>query len=107
MELDIAQALTHGWPNTQWYVIENNYAELHWNEENKIAKPSLAEIEAAWALYLEERKKTEYIEKRKSAYPSIEEQLDMLYWDKMNGSSHWHDRITMIKAEHPKGGSNG
>ena len=43
-----------------------------------------------------------YIEKRQEAYPSIEEQLDMIYWDKVNGTNLWQQKIAEIKAKYPK-----
>ena len=34
--------------------------------------------------------------KRKVAYGSIEEQLDMMYWDQVNGTTTWKDHIASI-----------
>ena len=35
-------------------------------------------------------------------YPPIEEQLDMLYWDRMNGTERWIQAIKSVKDKHPK-----
>ena len=43
-----------------------------------------------------------YIEKRLSEYPPISEQLDMIYWDKVNGTNLWQEKITEIKEKYPK-----
>tara|TARA_B100000035_G_C21017246_1_gene562501 strand:+ start:1679 stop:1993 length:315 start_codon:yes stop_codon:yes gene_type:complete len=43
-----------------------------------------------------------YAELRAEAYPSIEDQLDMQYWDKVNGTNHWQQSITTVKATYPK-----
>jgi DUF2075 family protein len=43
-----------------------------------------------------------YKEQRKTNYPPIDEQLDMLYWDLMNGTDKWRDKITEIKTKYPK-----
>lgn len=43
-----------------------------------------------------------YAEKRAAEYPSVEEQLDMIYWDKVNGTNKWQETITAIKAKYPK-----
>jgi hypothetical protein len=43
-----------------------------------------------------------YIEKRQAEYPCIEEQLDMIYWDKVNNTNLWQEKITEIKAKYPK-----
>ena len=36
-------------------------------------------------------------------YPQINEQLDMIYWDKKNGTKKWEEAIDKVKADHPKG----
>ena len=43
-----------------------------------------------------------YVELRQQEYPPVEEQLDMLYWDKVNGTNDWADLITEIKEKYPK-----
>lgn len=45
----------------------------------------------------------QYQRDRASAYPSIQEQLDMQYWDAVNGTTVWQDTIQAIKAKYPKG----
>ena len=39
---------------------------------------------------------------RKSEYPSIIEQLDMQYWDNVNGTTTWKDAIAKVKSDNPK-----
>ena len=43
-----------------------------------------------------------YAEKRAMEYPSIQDQLDMIYWDKVNGTENWTTAIAEIKAKYPK-----
>ena len=43
-----------------------------------------------------------YQELRAADYPSIAEQLDMLYWDKVNGTNIWQETIAAVKEKHPK-----
>ena len=43
-----------------------------------------------------------YSEKRAKEYPSIADQLDMIYWDKVNGTDKWQETIAEIKAKYPK-----
>jgi len=43
-----------------------------------------------------------YIEARVLAYPSIGEQLDMQYWDAVNGTTTWKDAIAKVKSDNPK-----
>ena len=35
-------------------------------------------------------------------YPSIQEQIDMQYWDSVNGTTTWKDAIAAVKTENPK-----
>ena len=39
---------------------------------------------------------------RDRVYPSIQEQLDMQYWDNVNGTTNWEDAIAKVKADNPK-----
>ena len=43
-----------------------------------------------------------YKEDRKKEYLPIWEQLDQLYWDKINGTTTWQNTITWIKNKFPK-----
>ncbi|MDD3668906.1 MAG: hypothetical protein PHX68_01255 [Alphaproteobacteria bacterium] len=43
-----------------------------------------------------------YAEKRAAAYPSVTDQLDMMYWDKVNGTDDWRDAVAAVKAAYPK-----
>ena len=43
-----------------------------------------------------------YSELRVSEYPSREEQFDMMYWDKVNGTTVWENTIQAIKDKYPK-----
>ena len=53
------------------------------------------------------RLQTEYDSKqyqrdRAKAYPSLEEQADMAYWDRINGTTTLDDAISAVKAQYPK-----
>jgi hypothetical protein len=43
-----------------------------------------------------------YKESRRIAYASIQDQLDMQYWDNVNGTTTWKDHIAQVKADNPK-----
>ena len=36
--------------------------------------------------------------KRKVEYGNLEDKLDMMYWDQMNGTTTWKDHITAVKG---------
>ena len=44
----------------------------------------------------------DYITLRQQEYPSREEQLDMMYWDRVNGTNIWEETIQSIKDKYPK-----
>lgn len=44
-----------------------------------------------------------YKYQRAKEYPSLQEQLDMQYWDSVNGTTTWQDAINAVKAKYPKG----
>ena len=62
----------------------------------------VADIEAKMTELQSEYDANEYQRERASAYPSIQEQLDMQYWDKVNGTTNWVDAIAKVKSDIPK-----
>mgnify|MGYP005999327327 CR=1 FL=1 len=44
----------------------------------------------------------QYKYNREAEYPSIIDQLDMQYWDKVNGTTTWQDAIAKVKSDNPK-----
>ena len=44
----------------------------------------------------------QYKYNRQSEYKTIAEQLDMQYWDAVNGTTNWQDHINAIKTKYPK-----
>ena len=43
-----------------------------------------------------------YAELRAAEYPPMADQLDMQYWDAVNGTNIWKDTIAGIKEKYPK-----
>ena len=63
--------------------------------EGNETEPSNSDIENKIA-------EIEVLEARKNAYASIEDQLDMQYWDSVNGTTTWKDHIAKVKSDNPK-----
>lgn len=95
---ELAQALAWGYPDTEWAIEDEKLVWL----DKAVDKPAKAELQAALDAYNENRQKTEYQRQRKAEYPSIEDQLDMLYEDMENGTTNWRDAIRVVKQRHPK-----
>jgi len=43
-----------------------------------------------------------YIQARVEAYGSTGSQLDMQFWDSVNGTTTWADHIAQVKSDNPK-----
>jgi gentisate 1,2-dioxygenase len=63
-----------------------------------------AQIDAEMVRLQAEYDAKQYQRDRALAYPSLKEQLDMQYWDSVNGTTVWQDTINAIKAKYPKVG---
>jgi hypothetical protein len=61
-----------------------------------------AKINAEVARLQAEYDNNEYQRQRAKAYPTIQEQLDMQYWDGVNGTTIWADTVASVKSENPK-----
>jgi len=61
-----------------------------------------SQVSAEKTLLQTEYDNNEYQRDRASAYPSIQEQLDMQYHDAVDGTTTWKDKIAEVKTAHPK-----
>ena len=61
-----------------------------------------ADIEAKMVEVQAEYDANQYQRDRATAYPTIQDQLDMQYWDNINGTTTWEDAIDKVKADNPK-----
>ena len=71
-----------------------------WNSASP--QPTEAEIETAHAEWQAEQDSKAYARARAEAYAPIADQLDMMYWDSVNGSRTWLDHVEAVKEAHPK-----
>jgi len=71
-----------------------------WNSEE--TQPTDAEITAEQERLQAEYDAKQYARDRAVAYASIQDQLDMQYWDNVNGTTTWKDHIAQVKADNPK-----
>ena len=61
-----------------------------------------SKIDAARATLDAEYAALEYSRKRVEQYATIQDQLDMQYWDSVNGTTTWKDHIAKVKSDNPK-----
>ena len=88
-------------PNAQVSVNADDINQITWHDgnPNNITK---ADIEAKMVEIQAEYDANQYQRDRATAYPTIQEQLDMQYWDNVNGTTTWEDAIAKVKADNPK-----
>jgi len=43
-----------------------------------------------------------YVQARQEAYGSVQEQLDMQFWDNQKNTTVWIDHIAQVKSDNPK-----
>ena len=97
-DLSIRTAIEQLDPTAGFELTEDNVL-LNWNSSVR-SQPTDEEINEKF-----EELKADYDSKehqRLREYPPIEEQLDMLYWDRMNGTERWIQAIKKVKDKHPK-----
>ena len=75
-----------------------NTCEIEWLEGT--TPISKADIEAKMVEVQADYDAKQY--QRDRVYPSIGEQLDMQYWDKVNGTTTWKDAVAKVKSDNPK-----
>lgn len=98
--MNVVDALISLVPNARFKLAGERYADVEWSDERPI--PSEEEVNAEIARLDQEYVDQQYARTRTEAYPSIEDQLDMQYWDSVNGTTTWADAIAAVKASHPK-----
>jgi hypothetical protein len=60
------------------------------------------EILAKQQELITEYNSNQYQRDRANNYPSLADQLDMQYWDKINGTNKWQQAINAVKQKYPK-----
>ena len=97
---DIIRAIKKINPNAKVSVGGNDVNDITWhNGTTPIPK---ADIEAKMVEVQAEYDANQYQRDRVTAYPTIQDQLDMQYWDNVNGTTTWEDAIAKVKADNPK-----
>jgi len=84
--------------------IHNSVVTINGNTENDIvAKDENGnEVTINWTQVNAWTDPEQYKIDRQAEYPSIVDQLDMQYWDKVNGTTTWQDAIAKVKSDNPK-----
>jgi len=98
---DLTKALVSLCPGAEWSLNGDTYEGLNWLSTDK-PKPSREELEAECDRLHQVWLSEQYKRDRAPEYPSIADQLDMLYWDKINDTDNWKTAIQTVKDKYPK-----
>ena len=72
---------------------------IEWDSGNSDLQPTDDELNTAYTAW---KTANEYKEKREDSYPGWKSQMDMQYWDQVNGTTTWKDAIAKVKSDNPK-----
>ena len=87
-------------PNAEFSVNADDINQITWL--NGTTPIPIADIEAKIIEVQNDYDNKQYQRDRVDAYPSIQDQLDMQYWDSVNGTTTWKDAIAKVKTDNPK-----
>ena len=87
-------------PKAEVVVREDDINTIEWH--NGTTPIPANEILAKQQELIAEYNAKQYQRDRAKDYPSIQEQLDMQYWDKINGTNKWQQAINAVKTKYPK-----
>jgi hypothetical protein len=96
----ILQAILKINPNAQVSVNADDINQITWL--NGTAPIPANEILAKQQELITEYNAKQYQRNRAKEYPSIQEQLDLQYWDKLNNTTKWEEAINAVKNKYPK-----
>ena len=86
--------------NASFTIVDNDINKIEWH--NNTPPIPVNEILAKQQELIAEYNSKQYQRDRAKDYPSIQEQLDMQYWDKINGTNKWQQAINAVKQKYPK-----
>ena len=101
-DTDINLALLQLGKHTNRYRLDQSptpHKIIEWDSGNSDSQPTDDELNAAYTAW---KNANEYKGKRQTSYPSWQQQMDMQYWDAVNGTTTWKDAIAKIKSDNPK-----
>tara|TARA_Y100000052_G_C2873197_1_gene41195 strand:- start:6 stop:302 length:297 start_codon:yes stop_codon:yes gene_type:complete len=96
--IEIIDAIKSLKPNASWVLTGTSYSGLDWKDESQ-TKPTEEEVEAEVKRLQAEYDSKDYQRKRASEYPSVVDQLDLIYH---SGIDAWKAKIKETKDKYPK-----
>ena len=89
--------------NTHSNVVSILESKNAYDAQGNVVELDMILVDAEVALLKAEYDSKQYARDRATAYPTLTEQADMAYWDRLNGTTTLDDAITVVKNKYPKG----
>ncbi len=93
-------------PTSSFSLTADDYSTMNWNDKDN-AVPSEADINTKLAELTTAYNAKKYQNARAAEYPSVQEQLDLLYKDmladKGDKTGTWFSAVKKVKDDNPKG----
>lgn len=100
---DIISAILAINPDAKVSVNAEDYNQITWYQDTPVI--SKEDIQAKQAELKAEFNAKQYQRDREKEYPTWQDQLDMQYHDKKDGTTTWEDTIEAVKNANPKPGA--
>ena len=97
---DIIKSILAINPNAQVTVNADDVDQITWHNDTTVITKK--KILAKQKELIAEYESKQYQRDRAKEYPSIQEQLDLQYWDKINNTNKWEEAINAVKNKYPK-----
>jgi len=94
----LADAILNLEPSAEFSLIENDYDGIDWINQS-VQKPSKELVDQEYLRLVNLYNSLEYQRQRKEEYPAIEDQLDEIFH---NGIDGWKQTIQAVKDKYPK-----
>ena len=97
--MDISHAIRRLRPGSIWSLNGETYDGLIWDNDNDLPAPTEEEVNEECLKIQQEWENSQYQRDRAKAYPTIQDQLDLLYH---GGLDSWKEEINKVKEQYPK-----
>jgi hypothetical protein len=97
---DIAKSIKAINEQAEFYITNEDINNIKW--KNGTTPIPANQILAKQQELITEYNSNKYQRDRAKDYPTLADQLDMQYWDKINGTNKWQQAINAVKQKYPK-----
>ena len=83
-------------------VVLSHSVDGNFDADGKPVSIEQSKVDAARVAIDAEKAAVKYKTDRADSFASIGDQLDMQYWDAINGTTTWKDHVAKVKSDNPK-----